>query len=69
MSSLNIWVNVAKSLFSRYFFQVKTSYEHYKEDCSRLIIVHEITASGTLTPNLCNQEEIPKSEYPKGVKC
>ena len=49
---LNICVSEAKYLFSTFFFfffffEVKQNYQHYKEDSTRRVIVHEIMVSGT----------------------
>ena len=48
---LNIWISkeiwvIFQGNFSD-FFQVKPNYEHYKEDFTKRLIVHEISASGT----------------------
>ena len=38
---------VRQNLYFSDFFQVKPNNEHYEEDSTRRVIVHEITASGT----------------------
>ena len=44
-SSLNTFIR--QNLYFSDFFQIKPNYEHYKEDSTRCIIVHEIAALET----------------------
>ena len=44
-SSLNTFIR--QNLYFSDFFQIKPNYEHYKEDSTRCVIVHEIAALGT----------------------
>ena len=60
-SSLNTWVSDTKSLFFR-FFSSKTKFQHWKQDCTRCTIVHQIVALITYIPNLCNCTEIPRNK-------
>ena len=38
---------VRQDLYFSDFFKIKPNYEHYKEDSTRCVIVHEIAALGT----------------------